>query len=170
MVYHDNYTHPIDDFSSHPMVNVLYSSPCYATKLATYLQQMAIKYRELGANNDHDDNWHKYFELSFQKFLMDLPKTPAERDAAVQKLTEWDCVLEAEHRGVDMQTGSGEDIVNAVAKKVAEYLLASANDTSGTDDAEGRPSKRIKVDGENATTFNFEVTVKVDNKDEDVAN
>ncbi|CCC13380.1 hypothetical protein SMACR_06878 [Sordaria macrospora] len=133
------------------------------------------KYRQLGANGDHNDNWHKYYGLSFQKFLADLPKTPEERVEAVQKLVEWNCSLEAAHRGIEMQpvpknqSPSTKEIVDAVAKKVAECLLAAADKTT-TDDAEGRPSKRIKVEGDGATTFNFEVTVEVNTKDKDVAN
>lgn len=155
--------------------NALERSPGYITKLAAYLQEIAIKYRQLGANGDHNDNWHKYYGLSFQKFLADLPKTPEERDEVVQKLVEWNCSLEAAHRGIEMQpvpknqSPSTKEIVDAVAKKVAECLLAAADKTA-TDDAEGRPSKRIKVEGDGATTFNFEVTVEVNTKDKDVAN
>ncbi|KAK3953905.1 hypothetical protein QBC32DRAFT_337796 [Pseudoneurospora amorphoporcata] len=50
---------------------------------------MAIKYRQLGDNNDPDDNLHKYFELGCQKFLRDLSKSPEKRDDAVLPTVAW---------------------------------------------------------------------------------
>lgn len=203
------FSHPFEDFSNHPMVSqdvkdkmnsdfrylenardvfvhfleddVHLNSPHSRTKIAVYLQEMAHKYTQLSDSHTHDDDWHDYYELSFQKFLRKLPKTREELDEALRKLIEWDCANEAGYRGVNMQgvpqspPPSTEDIVDAVAKKVAGLLLSAQDnsaDKTGTEeaDAEDRPAKRVKVDGGDGTaTFSFEVTVKVTKKDEDAA-
>ncbi|KAK1779425.1 hypothetical protein QBC45DRAFT_441888 [Copromyces sp. CBS 386.78] len=81
--------HQITKQPSSPTISRVLAVALYATKHATYLQEMAIKYRQLGANNDPNDNWHKYFELGRQKFLRDLSKSPEKRDDAVLPTVAW---------------------------------------------------------------------------------
>ncbi|EGO60099.1 hypothetical protein NEUTE1DRAFT_36043 [Neurospora tetrasperma FGSC 2508] len=130
----------------------------YTTKLANALQDIAVKYKELA---DDGGIWHEYFELTLDKFLWDLPKTREELYEVVRKLTEVDVVHEAAIRGVQVQvvpkyrdqatstpssTSSSADAqVDAIAKRIAENLLADGNNAGGR-----------KVEGENATIFRLE--------------
>lgn len=136
----------------------------YTTKLANALQDIAVKYKELA---DDGGIWHEYFELTFDKFLWDLPKTREELYEVVGKLTEVDVVHEAAIRGVQVQvvpkfrdqatstssstsastfaSTSADAQVDAIAKRIAEYLLAGGNNAGGR-----------KVKGENATIFRLE--------------
>lgn len=130
----------------------------YTTKLANALQDIAVKYKELA---DDGGIWHEYFELTLDKFLWDLPKTREELYETVRKLTEVDVVHEAAIRGVQVQvvpksqdqatstsasTSAYADAqVDAIAKRIAEYLLADGNNSGGR-----------KVEGENATIFRLE--------------
>ncbi|KAK3500398.1 uncharacterized protein B0T23DRAFT_401820 [Neurospora hispaniola] len=130
----------------------------YTTKLANALQDIAVKYKELA---DDGGIWHEYFELTLDKFLWDLPKTREELYEVVRKLTEVDVVHEAAIRGVQVQvvpksrdqatstssstSTSADAQVDAIAKRIAEYLLADGNNAGGR-----------KVEGENATIFRLE--------------
>ncbi|KAK3388314.1 hypothetical protein B0T20DRAFT_397827 [Sordaria brevicollis] len=123
------------------------------TKLAVRLQAIAMKYRELAGNCD-DLDWHEYFEMSFLKFLLDVPESPDELKVALKKLNEVEAKFAVSKRGVDVEVVSntrdasagGDDLVLAkVAKKVVEYLADDNN--------EERPSKRIKLEGQKAGIF-----------------